>query len=351
MRPFIAAGYIFLFVLLWQPSSVAGAQTSEDSPTLRICSQNLERFGEPPRTGSRLDSITQLELLVQRMLEARCDIIAVQEIYGEGPAQAHRSLQRLHAALVTASGRHFTSVLGSSINDVLQNGFLVADDSAIVRRSESLHEMYLPKLSPLGPPQRFLRGPLAVWLDISAKHGSTFHSALLVDIHFKSKTTGWKDPSGLQFEPLRMEMAEQVRNFTEQQRAKLGSDVFVMILGDKNAEEQSASTRLLSGELQLVDFQTARCRVLADLEPKCSTDPQRPAQFVALFAARLRLDSRLAKQGSFLYRGHASLIDDMFVPVSQLQSSGTEAANSKLGFVGQFYRGSDHKLLWAEIGL
>lgn len=318
---------------------LSATSQSQASTNLRICTQNLQRVGKPP-FGRNKDSVAkQTQYLVERIIQAKCDIIAVQEVYGKSKTQAADELNRLTKALSDSSGTAFFSLVGESQFDEIRNGFIIKEYTSKVLYSGSPPDGVLPKLNPLQRSRTATRRPFALLLDVA----NTNKHLLLVGIHLKSKVGGFKDSSGLDFETLRMESSEQTREFAQQilSENKKHSEIVAIILGDRNSRDGSATDLILQGALTLNDFREA-CGVNQDLEPTCR--PSRPPLFSP------SIDPR-TNQGSSKYKGEEELIDEIYVTSSYIEKLRNLKKNLNYGLVGDFFRGSDHKLVWIDLPL
>jgi hypothetical protein len=309
---------------------------------LRICSQNLQRVGKAPFGRGKESVYQQTNFLVQRMISAECDIVAVQEVYGKSKGEAAGYLQNLSSALSQKAGDKFTSLVGESQFDEIRNGFIVRESTGRLLSSNSTPDYYLPKLNPLQRTRAITRKPFAILLDVAESKTDL----LLVDIHLKSKVGGFKDTAGLDFETLRMESAEQIREFTNKltKESPHPKEIITMILGDRNSEPGSATDMILQGRLTLNDFK-GRCGVDSSLEPTC--EPIRNSVFEPALSQVFK-SGKL--KGSTKYRGREQLIDEIYINSSAINDLRLRK-KLNVGIEGEFFKGSDHKLIWIDLPL
>ena len=112
----------------------------------RVCTQNLQRVGKPP-FGRNKDSVSkQTDYLVERIIQAKCDVIAVQEVYGKSKGEAAQELNELTQALSESAGTPYFSLVGESQFDEIRNGFIVKEDTSKILYSGSTPDGVLPKL-------------------------------------------------------------------------------------------------------------------------------------------------------------------------------------------------------------
>ena len=313
---------------------------------IRFCSLNLARYGAP-LDGQRWQTQTsQLQALLERIIQAKCAVVALQEVFGPTESESNRILSRFGQDLSGASGRPFGFVIGQASHDQIRNGMLYRTDIFDLREQQSLPADAVPQIDTLGPPTRFTRSPLALVLRYRPDPSREF---LVVNLHLKSKSTGWKDPSGMNWELVRMEMAEAVRLWALRLEAQHRKGIHVVIMGDRNSDEFSASTDVLRGARALEDFRSgAVCSVTKDLTPLCHPNGSRPPSFVGLLSLKGSMNPQV-EQGTYSYRGDLEIIDEILVEAGDLPLFADSSGRPFVGVEGTFNRGSDHKLVWAEI--
>lgn len=312
---------------------------------IRICSQNLHRYGEvsPRKRGESREQ--QRAFLVRRFLDAECDVVAVQEVVGSSRSEAQCTLEEIATAWSRAIDRPVRAIVGESRDEYIRNGFLLAEGRARLLETKSYLDAPLPRLQPLGPVGRFLRPPLALVLELP-----NGQRVMPMNIHFKSKSRGYLDPSGTNYENVRMEMAEGVRAILAEEERRRPAGTLFVVLGDRNSDLSSAASAVLSGSRTLEDFRRGDCSVSDDLTPQCSGSALRPARLVGLFEARSREFPGEYPRGSYRYKGREELLDEIFVPAPDLARAKRPNGRYAIGLEGQFYKGSDHKLVWLELG-
>lgn len=315
--------------------------------TLRVCSQNLYNFGQQrnspsPETHSRRVK-KQGGFLVQRISEARCDVVALQEVIGETKKQARDTLSHLQQALYEETGQTFEAFVGDTRDKRIRNGFLVKKTKGKVGSVTSYARHLLPKLSRRGPGGSFSRGPLVLEFEHDGR------ILLVINVHFKSKFESWKDPTKTQFEALRLEMAEAVRDIAQEELAKhRKKEPVILIVGDFNSNRLSSTARVVSGELKLDDFRRD-CRIAKDLTPRCQSKKLDDSRFIRLFDLRARQEPELDELYSYRFRGKGSLIDEMMISAEHIGLVTTQGSGLSIGMQGHLRKGSDHKLLWLEL--
>ena len=353
---FLIAGFLL------QYSNLALAQfESQDprkSPELTVCSQNLENFGNYEDAKARDSSMSQNKYnekvigLVRRFIAADCDVIAVQEVLGKSEAIALTALTSLAKALTKESGRPFEAKVSSVGDLAIRNGFIVGLDRSEIINLISYSKIELPKLLETQKARIFERAPLEIQLQTRGKDDSDSRIITLLNFHLKSKSGAAEDPTGLQFETVRMEMAESLRRLIDIRYGDSLNDPskITIILGDRNADFQMASARILEGSLALMDFKTdGPCRLSKRGVPICKTDQRRPQK---LFSPLLLDPETRGVAGSYFYKDEASWIDDILMSQTSLKYALTSPfidANYDSGTVSKPRVASDHSLVFTRL--
>lgn len=352
-------GFARFFLLLLVFSAVncislylANADSGARTNRLRICTQNLNNFQVEGRKRPHSSVEKHVQFLLQRIKEASCDVIAVQEVGGATKRIAHSNLEILSQALSRDTDRKFNSYVGKSDDGWISNGFIVADDVGKFLDLKSLTGANLPKLQPLGRSHRFIRGPVKLAMLVGSKRAKNWKKLVFFNMHLKSKSNSWKDPTKTSFETLRMEMAEALRIAAEREEEKgEGDRQVVIVLGDRNSDGDSASADILAGRLFLADFSTpSKCMLDSQLRSSCSNVSRRSPFLVSLFGEEGFSPSMLQKRGSYMYKGKPYWLDDILVAKDDFRYFQRPDGSMAIGLEGQFNVGSDHKLLWAEMG-
>jgi Holliday junction resolvasome RuvABC endonuclease subunit len=330
-------------------------------PEITICSQNLNNFGSladvrgrmPEMDGEKLAAKT--EALAKRFSSAGCDLIGVQEILGSKKENAFLALSQLSKKILAKGEmpRDFEIVIGDS-KEISRCGFLIAKDKFKLLHSVTYDGVSLPKLIPEERSQTFTRAPLEVQLrTVPQKEGEKERQLSIINFHLKSKRGGWKDAASLEYETLRMAMAEALRRIVlvrHQEAISKGVPTLVL-LGDRNSHFDSASAAILEGRLTLNDFRKGKgCRVSGRGVPLCLP---KSAKAPLLFSVISGDPETALLGGSIVYNGVASFIDDILLPESALL-----AARAKYHFAYNYLsgmnnledkEGSDHALVWVKL--
>jgi hypothetical protein len=335
---------------------------------LRVCSQNLANYGIPTEVAKRVLGRERIpfeireELLVRRIKDAGCQVLAVQEIVGSSWKRGHAGLNRLKAAVERATGKKFTSVLGGANPGDVRCGFLISEDGIKLERAVSYAGGLLPKVLSTHRLERLSRGPLVVQLSWRDQQIS------IVNIHFKSKYGGGRDPSRLQFELLRMQMAQHLRGLAEGHFLPelLGIDHWFIVVGDRNSRRGSASDSIIRGELSLVDFRrggdgyhnhnskendfgvfSAGCIVDRAGEAVCPEKP--PGQIIRFDSVLEGGFVRGKPRGSFKYRSSFEWIDDILINRWRLSQAITRGETPRGGVIWEPEGASDHAMISVDI--
>lgn len=335
---------LFLLAEAQKKQETAEAKVPEGHAGLIFCSQNLFAYGAPARDKKKAPSREkgQGQFLVERFIEAECDVIALQEVGGANEKKANETLSRLSRLLESNSKRSFLPVVGGSNDKFIRNGFLLAKDKVTLIEKKSYSSHNLPKLQPLGKEHRFSRGPLGVHVQTLSNPKKDF---LFFSIHFKSPVFGFRDPTGTNFEALRMEMAEATRELALDWAKEIGDPVLV-IAGDRNSDFDAASSEILEGRLELEDFLMRRCRLEEDNKtPVCNHEVIDQSELLPLFEYTKKNFPQALVGLSYLLRSKPLLLDEVLIQERHLSLVQVDEKPPRVKFVGKFKKGSDHKLL------
>ncbi|MCB0332441.1 MAG: hypothetical protein KDD55_03010 [Bdellovibrionales bacterium] len=353
---------IFLFFLLNPFSLLAQARTADLSspidergkPELVVCSQNLENYGSLDDVHRREKQMTKTLLaekeaaLVKRFLKAKCDVIAVQELLGATQAKAKAALEHLAKVIQYRSNRVFHVYAGPTNSKISRNGYLVAADVGEVVNTLSYARVELPKISEEQKPREFVRGPYELQIQVNAKGDTGSKLVTLVNFHLKSKAFNSKDPTELEWETLRMEMAEAIRRIVlrRHEESFASGESLLVVLGDRNSNFDAASARILTGELTLQHFQgAAPCRLNKRGVPLCAPGVALPAKLFSVLIGDERLRMR---PGTYQYEKTFSWLDEILVPAETIGFA-TERVGVEGRYLGGVYyepeEASDHALV------
>lgn len=354
------------------PESREPIGAGHGEPELRVCTQNLHDYAvvrsdrDRWQSGQLKESLhNKIAALVERMTRASCDVVGVQEVGGETAEQALRNLQFLAEELGSKTRRKFVAHVGEVNAGPIRAGVLIAADVATVLEVKSERGINLPSLFPLGPAHKAPRVPLLVRLRIAPRSGAATREFVFVTVHLKSKVDGWKDPTGTDFEAVRMESAEAVRQQLEAVMVGKPAEAVAVIMGDFNSNPGHGAMEIVAGRYKLADFsKNGECRLDEKLRPECKRQLPRTAAFVPLFGSAVTKgnnsydigrgkspeDHRNAnpQYASFLFRGKPILLDEVFVSKDDLELVTGDGGKATIGTEGRFHHGSDHKLMWVE---
>jgi hypothetical protein len=357
-----------------EPSAEEGAAKKEKkrSPTkyvapgtdprglvdLTICSQNLKLFGTYETVKSRAPNTTKgehelkLEELTKRFVTARCDVIAMQEVMGEKEGDAKAALDELAAQIRRVTNRVFISRVAPVAEGKMTLGYLIAQDRATVVSALSYAKIELPIIGEKERPRVFQRTPMELQVTVGGRDGGEPRTVSIVNFHFKSKRGGASDPTGLEFETYRMEMAEALRRIVESrhQQSFASGESILVVLGDRNGNFDVASARILEGSLVLANFRKdGGCRLSKRGVPLCKTGISLPQRLFSVFARNER-----SKQvpGTFSYQGEYSWLDDILMPAESLSYAWRSAFKEGVYDSGVVYEpkgASDHALVYVRL--
>ncbi len=314
-----------------------------NSQKLTICSQNLNNFGyfsnKDRYFGRKEVFLKQKTSLVKRLLDSKCDIVAVQEVLGNSIFNAKKSLSLLTEEITDKSGRLFDFKIGE-VNDRRRFlGFMYAVDKFKYKKDNSYFRTYLPKREKLDPSAGFSRGPFRLDLE----HRQTGKDFTFITFHFKSKSSkSGIDYSGYSWELPRMRMAQGLNNILDKLQNEL-QNTQIIVLGDRNSEHFSASAKILQGELNLNEFKSnGGCHLKKSGKFDCKLKSE--AHYESL------LERSNKKIATYYYKNKPEWIDDIFVPKNSIEKlRGVEFSSSGVSFKNK--NASDHGLLWVSLSL
>jgi endonuclease/exonuclease/phosphatase family metal-dependent hydrolase len=341
---------LLLSVTLLFGATLCLFQTPVLAEVITVCSQNLARYGEKSKRQNDAEKQKQLGYLTGRIRKAKCDIVAVQEVVGETKLKAAENLEQVARALSERTHRSFISIVGDGRDKFIRNGYLIDQGLLNVVEVASYSDLPLPRYRKLAPPNFFERAPLGVRVEIKNSADGP-KQLFLINNHFKSKAFGHKDVTGLNFELIRMQQAEAVRNLIETGLSPEQQRALLVVLGDRNSGIDSASTAIIKGEYLLQDFMSENCRVEQSGEPKCKTKGAEASTLTGLFGFREQQFPGVYRGGSYRYKGREEYLDEIFLRSSDIKRVLDKVGKVRIGTEGDYFRGSDHKLVWADLDL
>lgn len=337
---------------------IEGVPDPRGEAELTICSQNLKNYGLLSEVKKREDGVTEGSLrereseLAERFAKGGCDVIAVQELLGKSPDTAMKGLASLAAAVRKHTNRFFDIKVGDTNDNISRVGFLVAKDRAEIANTVTYKQVILPTLTDNEKPRLFSRSPLEIQLNVKPKGEGASRNVSIITFHFKSKSGGQNDPALLEWETYRMEMAEGLRRIIESRYGKsfTTADTPLVVLGDRNANFDVATAKILEGELILKSFQApAICRLSKRGVPLCQAGAVMPQK---LFSVLTTDPQSKGVPGTFVYKGTFSWIDDIIMPQGSLPlawASFDSAGDYDSGVISTPKDASDHSMVYVRL--
>lgn len=325
---------------------------------LTVCSQNLKMFGTMQTVLLRNAAYTKAEHaakisdLVTRFAKVDCDVIAVQEVMGAKEPDAKAAIEQLAQRLKQVTNRVYTTRVAPPAEGGMTMGFLIAQDRATILSAVSYEKVELPKLGEKQRPRLFLRTPMELQISVPARAGQDVKTISIVNFHFKSKRGGAADPTGLEWETYRMEMAEALRRIIDSRHKQsfASGESILMALGDRNGNYDVASARILEGSLVLSNFKKdGGCRLSKRGLPLCKPEISIPQRLFSVFARNERVHSL---PGTFNYQGEYSWLDDILMPAESLPyawSSAFAEGRYNSGVVYNPKAASDHAMVYVKL--
>ncbi len=327
-------------------------------PDVVVCSQNLKLFGsfDTMKLGSptytKAKHAQKIDALLKRFASVDCDVIAVQEVLAKTVSAGQAALNELATELRNRTNRIYTAVLAPPVEGQMTTGFLLAEDRVALQHSLPYGRVELPRISPKQRPRLFTRPPLEVQIAVKSRDTDQVKVISLVNLHFKSKRGGKDDPTGLEWETSRMEMAEGLRRIVESRHADAfaSGESLLILLGDRNSNFDVASARILEGSLLLSSFgEKGPCRLSKRGVPLCAKETALPRK---LFSVMTSNEALQGIPGTFTYQGEYSWLDDILMPAESLPFAWRTAFSE-----GQFDSGvvrtpneaSDHAMVYVKL--
>ena len=260
---------------------------------ITVCTQNLQLYALPDGGKSALLYQEREEALLQRFIRASCDIIAVQELVGGDAA-----LQRLLTLLNLKRNVRYKGIIGVGNDTFQKTGFIVNSERLKVLKINQHDDIWLPRLTDKQRPRAMLRAPLEILLQKRKGIGTPI---TIINIHLKSKHRAQDDPARLGWEGARVEAAEYLRRIAEKRKGDL------IILGDRNSGESSASAAILNGRRHLADLEG--CIILKKGILTCRGKPRKN-----LLINALKINKKLdGFPGSYVYKNKPEWIDSILI--------------------------------------
>lgn len=335
-------------------------------PELTVCSQNLNNFGDLKdmtqrfKNYSREKRTEKIDNLIARFRKANCDIIAVQELIGQRQERYESALRELAAIMNQRTGRSFSWVIGTGKDVYSRVAYLIAKDRAKLLHTVSYSRLELPRIDPRDRPTKFLRAPLEIQVQTKPRDNSTPKVVRIINVHFKSKSGGSRDPARLDWELTRMEMAEALRKIVNSRHedALDSPSLPLLLVGDRNSFHDSASAKILNGVITLDDFknhkfkkriQKSKCRVGSKGTPMCYPGVTKPQK---LFSVLLNDPQASLAGGTHYYRGKRNWLDDILIDRSSMIHARAKPyveGDYSSGVVFEPRYASDHALAWVKL--
>lgn len=329
-------------------------------PELTVCTQNMKNYGLYPESAARTRGLTpekfadQERALLTRMQRAGCDVIGVQEIISDSAEKGQRVLEGFAKKLQNMTGRRFRAEAAESGDKYMRTGFLVARDRADVLNMTNYASAELPKFVAKEKPRFFTRGPAEMQIRVKGLDGAPDKTVTIVNFHFKARgsLSGSRDRTGLEFETLRMQMAEALRRIVENRHAQsfASGETILVVLGDRNDHSDTASARILEGTLALKSFQSGgTCRLSKRGVPLCQANSVISQRLFSVVTG----DPQTGQlQGSHKYGKVYSWLDDILLPAESLPF-----ARADMDTIGDYDSGvvytpkeaSDHALVYVRL--
>lgn len=335
---------------------VDSSADSRGEPEMTLCTQNLKNYGLPSRVLARTGMMgaeleTKEKALVSRFLVAKCDVIVVQELLATSEKEGADAAERLVKVLRSGLGRDFDFRVATSGDRYIRNAIFVAKDIGKILSSVTYQRVALPKIVEEEKTRFFERAPFEVQAQINGRGESAAKVISVIGYHFKSQAGAKDDPTGMAFETTRMQMAEALRRLLENrfQGSFSVGEPLLIVAGDRNANFDLASSKLLEGTLALPLFAfEGPCRLSKRGVPLCRAGVSLTGKLFSLITGDK--EAKLLP-GTYHYKDQYSFLDDIAVPQVSLpfaRKSELVEGSYNVGIVHTFPEASDHALVWAR---
>ncbi len=336
--------FLFLFFVIFNVHILSA--TSQ----VTVCTQNLHNYGLYSATKGRQAKINREDFvfkeksLIKRFSDVDCDIIAFQELLGNDKS-SKEAIKNLSDNLKSYTGKSFDYYIGRSNDKFSRVGFLVAKNKVKVLNTFSYSKRELPKLLKEERPRYFTRGPFEINLEVK-KVDEKFVTLTIITFHFKSQSGGYKDPAKLNWEILRMQSAEGLRQIAEEKVKNNDSkkENILILLGDRNSNFTSSSSKILDGTYLLSDFSKSFCMVSKKGIPICKEKIEKVPKFISVLTND---PEALMGQGSYIYKKQYSWLDEILISASKdsyALENKNYTNNYDSGVFRKYENASDHAL-------
>ncbi len=327
---------IFISFLLAQPSYAS----------IRICTQNLGNFGYVKTVAERTEkSEAQLDkqrlALAKRFWQAKCDLIATQEVISKNPSEAVKVLELLASSLAELTKKKYLVLSGRSNDPLSKQGYIFRADLFHLDFALSYSYYLLKPITRWEKNRYFSRGPLRI--DLTEIR--TGRKLTLFNFHFKSIAAfNSFDSAKFGFEYDRVQMAQGLYDIAREVENQNPTRVFIL-LGDRNSDNYSASSKVLAGELDLSHFQQKLCSLSKDHTASCNLKFSDQAEYISLLQQAEIGPKQLAKPFKKFKR-----IDDILISQQSLdQMSKSERKKISVKMLAIDKDASDHPLYYIKL--
>ena len=337
--------YKKLLVLIFLVLGSANSCTADRPGDFTVCTQNLGRLGSRPDQQTK----ESIRYLGDRILKAGCDLVSVQENFGESKAEAETNLKRLVQSISSRSNAKFDYYLGDIYKGVIRNSFILRSDLGENAKVESFTKMQLKTYGKRTRVAYFTRAPALLKIKLSSLNESP-KNIYVLNFHFKSKVDGYQDASNTQFESLRMQEADTLRDLALSISKPLSKDDLFVITGDRNSEADDAASDALEGEVTIADYGSSSCKISREsLRAICGGKKLKNSKkFIPLLEHYHWGKNHKWQFATYRYRKNYDIIDEILARPVDLDKISSE---SDIGVMGDFNKGSDHKLVYARFNL
>lgn len=322
---------------------------ADETNKLTICSLNLYRLGEKGFKNESPEFLSQRKYLADRIIDEDCDIIALQELVGKKKSKSaavlHNLINYIHSK---SEHRLYKFLLGESNDSWNRNAFIYDSEFLNYKNFKSWNKQTLIKDDIRSSPWSHTRGPISVFFNFKKNKFNIKEDILVVNYHLKSKASGWKDPLGTKFEYQRMLSANGIRDIIKSETNNVPVMPIVVLLGDRNSSNSGASSEVLSGRLNAVDFfRKGTCKISPEGSALCPPETFRtPDMIPVLQNKEIELGRKI---GTYRIGRRLEILDEIYLSSNYYELVLGPRGEIRSKTVGEFKKGSDHLLSLVEL--
>ncbi len=252
-------------------------------PEVRLCSLNLNSYGEKSEV-QRIINVPQARRLkrktksiVNAILEARCNIVALQGIVGRKRSVAKEGLDFLLGALNKKSETKYEAFLGDNFHSLAYNAFLLDPKTVKFTRSASHEDKLLPRFEEFDE-KKFWRAPYELYVTVPGKNGAANKDLVVLNMLIRKSLTSAEGET----ERARMQNAEGFRQLIDKRQEDVipENPPIIILAGDRGAPRTTPASQIIEGRMRLTDFRGKDKCVLEEGGKVSCPEPREPRKML-----------------------------------------------------------------------